>query len=160
MKRSLLAAVLLLVALTAGCRKTLLSPAVDRLLDDPNAQLTVASVYPWPNTEITPEYRNNPRVNGFAILKSRVISNPAERQRLINGLRAEIGGPFGLITCVFEPHHALMLRTPKASSDIVICFKCGEVQWAERWGKHETHPPSRLIGKRLLPLLDAVLQRP
>ena len=159
MKKRLLA-VVLFIACALGCRTKQLSPITDDLLDDPHAQLTVVAVYPWPGKDIAPEYVHNPRMMDFAILKSRPVTNPAERQRIVDVLRKSTGGQFGPWACNFEPHHALMLRSPTASSDIVICFICGEVKWRDRRGKTESGVPSHSINGALRPLLDAVLKRP
>jgi hypothetical protein len=157
-RRPITTLLLVLTACALGCRTKQFSPITDDLLDDPHAQLTVVSIYPWPGKDIAPEYLHNPRVQDFAILKSQPVTNPAERQNIVDALRKSTGGEFGPWACVFEPHHALTLRSAAASSDIVICFRCGEINWRDRRGKNESGVPSHSIDRSLLPLLDGVLR--
>jgi hypothetical protein len=72
-----------------------------------------------------------PKIQGFPIIGSTVITNEAEKEKLYHLLEEFIydvpENPIIEEPCKFSPHHAISITDNTESHKIVICFICSQV---------------------------------
>ena len=80
-------------------------------------------------------------VDSYHALGKLEVTDPKQRQQIINALNQGIADSDGEMAACFWPRHGLRTATNGVSRDYVICFECSQYMVYEA-GKIETKPIS------------------
>lgn len=76
----------------------------------------------------TPPDPTKETFHGHAVLGKTMIADTTVRRKLFTAFRRGVSDHDGSIAACFIPHHGLSIRSGTRTVDLVICFKCAQVQ--------------------------------
>lgn len=93
--------------------------------------------------------------HGHAVLGQTEVKDAVTRRRLVGAFNRGVSDHDGSIAACFIPHHGLRVQKGRHTVDLVICFKCAQVEVYVDGEKTE----SILISTSPRPMFNEVLER-